>query len=312
MPLVGGAVQTRIARAFARTGDVFLYGVTATGKTTWAKQAAIAHGYGLEIVVFKPGVKDEMLYGTSVQDLHGRWIWQDGPIVRAARRAAAGERIVLLLDELPRGDKSVVAGTMELMNVYAAADLLAQRLPIPADGGPYRVVRIFDTQETLVFPAGRLKIVATANLGDRYQGLDLSDPAFRRRWNGGWLELEGYSPDDTAQILAGHLGIAATHALIRALINVDREVQALQRKDESLVMTTNLATLITWGKEVLRLAGEPMAPRRGERPAINGLFTTAAQDLWLDMVAPLAGDCRDPEVYRELLAIVQRHAPDVL
>ncbi len=49
--------------------------------------------------------------------------------MRAARRAAHGERIVLLLDELPRGDKSVVAGTMELLNVYSAADLLAQRLP---------------------------------------------------------------------------------------------------------------------------------------------------------------------------------------
>ena len=117
VPLIGGVSQARIGRAFARAGDVFLYGVTATGKTMWAKQAAISHGYGLEIVVFKPGVKDEVLYGTSVQDRAGRWVWQDGPIVRAARRAAAGERIVLLLDELPRGDKSVVAGTMELMNV---------------------------------------------------------------------------------------------------------------------------------------------------------------------------------------------------
>jgi hypothetical protein len=117
VPIIGGASQARIGRAFARAGDVFLYGVTATGKTMWAKQAAISHGYGLEIVVFKPGVKDEVLYGTSVQDLAGRWVWQDGPIVRAARRATAGERIVLLLDELPRGDKSIVAGTMDLMNL---------------------------------------------------------------------------------------------------------------------------------------------------------------------------------------------------
>jgi hypothetical protein len=278
----------------------------------WAKQAAISHGYGLEIVVFKPGVKDEVLYGTSVQDLAGRWVWQDGPIVRAARRAAAGERIVLLLDELPRGDKSVVAGTMELMNVYSSADLLAQRLPVPADVGPYRVVRVFDTQETLVFPAGRLKIVATANLGDSYQGMDLSDRAFRRRWTGGWLELAAYDANDTAGILAGHLSLPATHALIKAMIAVDREVQALQRKDESLVMPTNLATLIAWGHEVIRLANAPGAPKTGARPDITEAFTVAAQDLWLDMVCPLAGDCRDPEVYRELLTIVQRHAPGVL
>ena len=312
VPLIGGTSQARIGRAFARAGDVFLYGVTATGKTMWAKQAAISHGYGLEIVVFKPGVKDEVLYGTSVQDLAGRWVWQDGPIVRAARRAAAGERIVLLLDELPRGDKSVVAGTMDLMNLYSAADLLAQRLPVPADAGPYRVVRVFDTQETLVFPACQLKIVATANLGDRYQGMDLSDPAFRRRWTGGWLALAGYDATETASILAGHLSLPATHALIKAMIAVDREVQALQRKDESLVMATNLATLIAWGREVLRLASAPGAPQAGGRSAITEAFTIAAQDLWLDMVCPLAGDCRDPEVYRALLAIVQRHAPGVL
>ena len=201
---------------------------------------------------------------------------------------------------------------MDLMNLYSAADLLAQRLPVPADAGPYRVVRVFDTQETLVFPAVRLKLVATANLGDKYQGLDLSDPAFRRRWTGGWLELAGYDATDTAGILAGHLSLPATHALIKALIAVDREVQALQRKDESLVMTTNLATLIAWGREVLRLASTPGAPQAGGRSAITEAFTIAAQDLWLDMVCPLAGDCRDPEVYRELLAIVQRHAPGVL
>ncbi len=95
---------------------MFLFGVTATGKTTWAKHAAINHGFGLEIVVFKPGLKDEMLYGSLVQR-DGGWCWQDGPILRAARRAVAGEAVVLLLDELPRGDKSIVAGTMELLNV---------------------------------------------------------------------------------------------------------------------------------------------------------------------------------------------------
>ena len=77
-------------------------------------------------------------------------------------------------------------------------------------------------------------------------------------------------------------------------------------------MTTNLATLIAWGHEVIRQAATPDAPKRSGRPDITAAFTIAAQDLWIDMVCPLAGDCRDPEVYRELLAIVQRHAPSVL
>ena len=140
----------------------------------------------------------------------------------------------------------------------------------------------------------------------------MSDPAFRRRWTGAWLELEGYDAGDTATILAGHLDIPASHALIKALIDVDRDVLALQRKDESLVMTTNLAILIAWGKEVIRLAGESATPRIGGRSDIKGAFLLAAQDLWVDMICPLAGDRRDPEIYRELLAIVQRHAPGVL
>ena len=127
------------------------------------------------------------------------------PIVRAARRAAAGERIVLLLDELPRGDKSVVAGTMEVLNLYSAADLMAQRLPLPPERGPYRVVRVFDTQETLVFPASHLKIVATANLGDTLPGTGSVRSGLSPTVQGGWLELAGYRSRTPRMILAGHL-----------------------------------------------------------------------------------------------------------
>jgi hypothetical protein len=49
-------------------------------------------------------------------------------------------------------------------------------------------------------------------------------------------------------------------------------------------MTTNLATLIAWGHEVIRLANVPGASRTGGRPDLTAAFTLAAQDLWLDMV----------------------------
>ena len=250
-PLIGAALEARIERAFTRPGDVFLFGVTATGKTSWAKHAAISHGFGLEIVVFKPGLKDEMLYGSLVQR-DGGWCWQDGPILRAARRAVAGEAVVLLLDELPRGDKSIVAGTMELHeHLYGSRSGRAMPARAGAAGAVSR-----GAQQRYAGDAGRCREpaedVATANLGDRYGGLDLADPAFRRRWNGGWIELAGYTETETAAILAGHLALPARHPLIVALIKVDAEVQAYQRKEDALVMTTNLAILLNWGQEVLR------------------------------------------------------------
>ncbi len=298
----------RVLRAVARPGHVFLFGVTATGKTTLAKHAAAQHGYGLELVVLKPGLKDELLYGTYVQTDRG-WRWQDGPITRWARRAAAGERVALILDELARGPKDLVAGVMDLLNEYTAADVAAQRLPLPAAAGPYHLVRVVDTQETFVLPASMVKIIATANLGDRYGGLDLQDPAFRRRWTGGWLELDGYSEAEQRTILAYHLDLAPSSALITALLRVDQAVAAYQRKDEALVLSTNLALLIAWGQEVRRLL-----PASGGRldPGVSTTFVAAAQDLWIDMVCPLRGDQRDPDVYRALLDIVQRNAPSAI
>ncbi len=298
----------RVARAVARPGHVFLFGVTATGKTTLAKHAATSNGYGLELVVLKPGLKDDLLYGTYVQTGRG-WRWQDGPITRWARRAAGGERVALLLDELARGPRDLVAGVMDVLNEYSAADVLAQRLPLPDGIGPYHIIRVVDTQETFVLPTAAVKIIATANLGDKYGGLDLLDPAFRRRWTGGWLELDGYSDDEQRTILAHHLDLPPTSTLIGALLRVDQAVSEYQRKDEALVLTTNLALLIAWGREIRRLL--PDGTRTLDR-GVSTAFVAAAQDLWIDMLCPLRGDRRDPDVYRALLDIVQRNAPSAL
>lgn len=310
LPVVGTSNYERINRAFCRPGGLFLYGETATGKTMWSKQVAIANGWGLEIVVFKPGVKDEHVYGTSVQNEDRRWEWRDGPVVSWARRASKGEKVVLILDELARGHKSVADGVMDLLNTYTSDELSAMGIPIPETAGPYHIVRVFDTMETFVFPIDLVKIIATANLGDSYQGMDLSDPAFRRRWTAGFYQLDPYTPQELAQILAKHLDIPATHALISALIRADQEVQAYQAKEESLVMATNLAILINWGIDVKRWAAT--ATKTRGRVQIKDAFITAAKDVWIDMVCPLKGSRRDQTVFTALVNIVTRHAPEIL
>ncbi len=68
--------------------------------------------------------------------------------------------------------------------------------------------------------------------------------------------------------------------------------------------------MINWGKEVIRLAISPDFVSAGSGPPLKPLFITAAQDLWVDMVCPLKGDRKDPEVYRDLLQMLHRHAPE--
>ena len=51
------------------------------------------------------------------------------------------------------------------------------------------------TKQRIAVPCEKARIVATANQGDGYTGINLNDPAFRRRWIGGWLQLKSYEAD---------------------------------------------------------------------------------------------------------------------
>ena len=129
------------------------------------------------------------------------------------------------------------------------------RIPLASRPSLPQLLQFVD--HSLVVPIDRVKIVATANLGDRYTGLDLGDPAFRRRWTGGWLHLGAYAPDTVGEILADKLKLPPTAALITRMKAVSTQIEQFQRSEDKLIATLDLATLIAWGQTAIELAGTP-------------------------------------------------------
>jgi MoxR-like ATPase len=308
---VAAAHTTRIQLALERGGPLMLVGPTATGKTTQAIAAALAGGWGVEAITLDAGWEADDLFGSFTRTRRDReWAFVPGPVTRWAERAVAGERVVLLLDELARGHATVISAVMRLLNEHTRAAVAVMNLPIPdGEDGPFHIVDVRATQQRLVLPCRRVRIIATANQGEQYTGLDLGDPAFGRRWTGGWLYLTGYDSDETARILAVRLGLPPSAPLIRAMQQVALQVLAYQQKEETLRATLDLATLIAWGRTALTLFGHDHASSHSDS---RRAFLEAARDTWLDRLCPLAGAQLDPQVERALVAFVTDAAPAAL
>jgi MoxR-like ATPase len=303
--LVATADTPRIRAAMEEDGAVFLVGPAGVGKTEWAQHIARELYDGFEKVRLTSRLHEEDLYGTHMQDAAGHWMLQPGPLTRWAERVAAGKRLVLILDELPRAHGSIPDAIMAIVETHSAADLAAEDRPIPADPGPYHVVCV-PGYNTFILPAARVKIVATGNLGESFRGLDLSDPAFQDRWTW-WLQLADFTPDEKRAILSRHLGLPPEHSLITALIAVAKEVADYRETaSRDLAASVTMRTLIRWGKAVMRRAH--VAAPAGGRPAYRDHVIATAQGQWLDKVCANKGDGLDPDVHAELLGIVQRHA----
>jgi hypothetical protein len=302
--LVANETVAYVERAWRRPGPFFLVGESATGKTHCVEDVALRLGDGYELIKLAPGIKDEHLFGTYIRRA-GEWIWVDGVVARWARRAAAGERVALILDELPRADPSVTdGGLLPILDTYSAEKLAAQRLAVPpGQPGPFHVVRIPDTEEAIIVPAERGKIAATGNQGESYRGVSIDDPAVVSRFTGGWKHIGRYQRIDLCHILARHLLLAPEHALLDAMAAVDEALHAYQARPDvtPLRLTTNLRVLITWGHEIRRLCGAGTSLRAS--------FIQAAEDLWIDMVTPYNGDVPDPEVKRMVTKVVGDRVP---
>ncbi len=302
--LVANDTVAYVERAWHRPGPIFLVGESATGKTHCVEDVALRLGDGYELITLAPGIRDEHLFGTYVRRA-GDWAWVDGVVARWARRAAAGERVALILDELPRADPSVTdGGLLPILDTHSAAHLAAQRLAVPpGQPGPFHVVRIPDTEEAIIVPAARGKIAATGNQGESYRGVSIDDPAVVSRFTGGWKHIGRYPRVDLYHILARHLSLAPEHPLLAAMVDVDEALHAYQARPDvtPLRLSTNLRVLITWGREVRRLC------RAGT--ALRVAFVQAAEDLWVDMVTPYKGDTPDPEVRRVVTRTVGDAAP---
>ena len=281
-----------------------LIGPTATGKTTQAKDAAFQLGMGFELVVLDEGWDAAELFGGYTRA--GKdWAFTPGPITRWAERIARGETVMLIIDELARGHKSVVSAIMRVMNEYSTADLDKMGIPTPSGAaGPFYIVDVTATKQRIAVPCHKARIVATANQGDGYTGINLNDPAFRRRWTGGWLQLKSYEADVVRSILSERLTLPHSAMLITKMQAVALQVAEYQRREEALLATLDLATLISWGEAMLHLHRAGMNVRQA--------FIESAVDVWIDRLVPLKGADLDPEIERTIHGYVAANVPSTI
>ena len=132
----------------------------------------------------------------------------------------------------------------------------------------------------------------------------MNDPAFRRRWTGGWLQLKSYEADVVRSILSERLALPHAAMLITKMQAVALQVAEYQRREEALLATLDLATLITWGEAVLRLHCAGVSVRQA--------FIESAVDVWIDRLVPLKGADLDPEIERTIHGYVAANIPSTI
>lgn len=300
--LVGGNVL-RITRALRRRLPTIVVGPTGLGKTTIVTVALMDMGYGIELAELDEGWKgDDLEGGYARGEEDGEWHVFPGPIMRWAERAAAGEQVALIIDELAQGNRTVRSKVHRLMKLCERREVEAMRLPVPdGEDGPFYVVDVKVSMQRFVIPAHRVIILAMCNQGEGYDGLDLRrNPAFGRRWRGGWLQLKDYSQDEEAMILGIHLHLDKAAPLIKALVQVQQLVRAeYQHGAHNLLTELDLATLISWGQMTLdyeRTDGFPPGQA----------FLEAARDCWIGRICPYLGAQLDPAAEQALEGHVTR------
>jgi hypothetical protein len=160
---------------------VIIKGGPGSGKTYAAREHGKLFDRYVEIGLYAETQSSDLLgYMTPVEP------WVDGPLTDAFRAAAAGQRVLLLMDELYR------AG-------LARQCLLTPLTPAEIDGKSYYRLRTgkpvkdavtgASTSEVLLAPQENLAIVATTNVGSKFD-VSPAEPAEKERFKPIHVEVE--------------------------------------------------------------------------------------------------------------------------
>ncbi|GAB3645043.1 AAA family ATPase [Ramlibacter alkalitolerans] len=154
---------------------VLYEGERGTGKTYEAREFARQGGYALVEMAGHESIEAQDLLGYYAPAGDGKTVWKDGKLAQAFRKAAAGEKVVLLLDELLRIPQRQLSVLLTALS--------------PDSDGTYklstnRIVDIKDgvgQDETIAAPVKNLCVVATTNSGQGY-AVDEIDAAVAERF----------------------------------------------------------------------------------------------------------------------------------
>lgn len=155
-----------------------IVGDPGSGKTYSAREFGEEAEYFIEVQC-DPSLEPIDLRGGIVPsvDDEGRmtYVWRDGMLSQAFRRAQDGMKVVLLLDEILR------------INARERSVFLSSLSPDPQGNYVLKTGRVikdddgYDVEECLKAPKDKLTIIATTNSGAAFD-IDRADPAFKDRF----------------------------------------------------------------------------------------------------------------------------------
>jgi MoxR-like ATPase len=273
-----------------RKFPVLIQGTHGAGKTHGARHHGDTGGFDAVVECHgHAGIESiDFLGGMLPVEGDKTLVWVDGPVTEAFRRAAVGQRVLLIVDEIyrvPRRERSLFLSA--LSPALRKDGQLVYRLktgrPISATAAG-----LMPTMEMVEAPESHISIIATTNVGAGYDVED-DDPAEASRWH-----KIHYTPGD-AKTLAILIAECATlklpdslpAKLVEAVKNLrklrtDGEVRLLPSTRE-LVRAAHLSNTAAEAKAALLemshawvgldTAGEPNpAQIKAVRAAITAAF----------------------------------------
>jgi nitric oxide reductase NorQ protein len=254
LPTVTTSTVHTIRRLIRRGGTALLVGPTGVGKTYAVKQAVLAECARLVVVKGRPGLDDRQLYGGIYPtEEHYRWI--DGPLAKAWRAAHAGERVVLVIDELARLDPYHLAALIGALDPVTGTEVQSMHISIDVDEQQWYYVLSLPNGDDLVAPCPHLSVLATTNLGSDYAQLQTTfDAALLRRF-ALHLDIEGLPSDVQRDILVYEQHVPANVAMV-LVASAEFSSNATAANGGLLQRELNLGTLINWAIEAQALVME--------------------------------------------------------
>ena len=239
-----------IASAFLLNHPFLLMGPTSTGKSFLIKWLAETLGYEHISYTLNPYISKSELIGGIKPNNQGKFVWQNGIILKAAKRGTW-----LVLEELNLAASEV----LEILNDY----LITGKF-VYSENGDQRVVE----------PSGEFRLFATANPSSYAQRERLSQVFVSRFKVQYQREL---SEEDLIEILSGLFGIPAHLAYSIAFFHVTLQEQANSKvigKEEKEPYIFSLRDLIRLGRRL-----EPAIQTNVPEPAFMRLLGTELADI---------------------------------